>query len=409
MLKLKALKSKAQEMLRREHQQSAQAQPDPKGTQCASPPPGLHPDMVAEVPAESQTIDIDSATSSSDEEASVPRPVNVHRFYEWAYRPASAAQEYTILRTINVGSTGKVQLAHHELTGKHVALKIMKKPKAAYMKYLHREASVQRQLSHRNICRLYDVIDTPHHFVLVQEYLSGGDLFDLVPPNEGCSELRALQYLVQITAAVAHMHARGVVHRDIKPENCVSDEHGVLKLIDFGAASDLCAEPTPAGTVPYMAPEMHSDPEGKEGWDFKAIDIWALGVVYFTLLTGRFPWALACTANSPEYRQYVANDISHRYPWHNLSPSAMHVLRKILHPDPSRRISAPQLQTLLASTIRKLQQFEITAPAPPETPLLKQKLSVTVQIDRKLIRECVPQTKTPRMPHHAMPLCVQGA
>jgi serine/threonine protein kinase len=120
------------------------------------------------------------------------------------------------------------------------------------------------------------------------------------------------------------MHSRNVVHRDIKPENCVADSNGSLKLIDFGAASAANGPSSPAGvcnvahdafvrrispivvshlffggwvnspaflrfagTIPYMAPEMFTVPPGTTpNWDLKAVDIWALGVVYFTLLTG---------------------------------------------------------------------------------------------------------------------------
>eukprot|EP00123_Amoebidium_parasiticum_P013021 comp21714_c0_seq1/m.30681 comp21714_c0_seq1/g.30681 ORF comp21714_c0_seq1/g.30681 comp21714_c0_seq1/m.30681 type:complete len:398 (-) comp21714_c0_seq1:424-1617(-) len=308
---------------------------------------------ASRLPSELATIDIDS--SSSDED--VRSVVDVNRSFESTYRSASAAQEYTIIRTINVGSTAKVQLAYHHNTDKHVALKIMKKPKG-FMRYLHREVSVHRQLSHRNICRLYDVIETPYHFVLVQEYLGGGDLFDLVPPNEGCREVQALTYLEQIVGGVAYMHARGVVHRDIKPENCVCDTDGSLKIIDFGAASSISGPPTPAGTIPYMAPEMFGDPEDAKHWDLKAIDMWAVGVVYFTLLTGRFPWAVANPDKSPEYMQYLNKDYAYRYPWHHVSPQSMFLLQKILCVDPARRVTAPELRRLVQSTLDKVRGTE---------------------------------------------------
>lgn len=180
------------------------------------------------VPFEYDIIDIDSASSStqsssdcislptSDDEATVPAPaphcstIDPDMSFAPTYRPSAAAKEYTLVKTINAGSTAKVQLAIHAPTGQHVALKIMKKSKQ-HIKYMNREVSIHKQLHHENIVGLYDVIETPYHFVLAMEHLGGGDLFDLVPPNEGCGELKALTYLQQIVRPVAHMHTRNVV------------------------------------------------------------------------------------------------------------------------------------------------------------------------------------------------------
>eukprot|EP00124_Ichthyophonus_hoferi_P002486 Ihof_evm5s171 gene=Ihof_evmTU5s171 len=199
--------------------------------------------------------DLDSTSSGSDhdDDCGTTKLVNVQRTYEKSYLPASAALEYIIIRDIGVGSTSKVQLAYHNKTGCQVALKIMKK-QAETVTFLHREVSISLQMDHPNIVRLLDVIETPYHFVLVQEYLGGGDLFDIVLPNQGCSEIQALVHLSQVAKGLAYMHARGVIHRDIKPENCVYDLDGTLKLIDFGASSNAYGSTTPAGTIPYMAP-----------------------------------------------------------------------------------------------------------------------------------------------------------
>ncbi|KNC87355.1 serine/threonine protein kinase [Sphaeroforma arctica JP610] len=296
--------------------------------------------------------------------------VNVSKLFTNEYRSSAAATEYTIIRTINSGSTAKVQLAYHQKTDKHVALKIMAKSKHD-LKYMNREVSIHKQLnelcrvqnlSHQHVAEIYEVIETPHHFVVVMEYLAGGDLFDLVPPNVGCSELQALTYLSQISTAVAHMHRSGVVHRDLKPENCVSDGKGVIKLVDYGAASETTGAMTSAGTIPYMAPEVF-DKSNAPNWNLKAIDVWAIGVLYFTLLTGRFPWAMAAEDRSPEYRMYLDGDLCNKYPWNNFSEESKQIITSALHTDPAKRVTIEEFKASIDKQLYRMQyQTPMAAP-----------------------------------------------
>lgn len=165
------------------------------------------------------------------------------------------------------------------------------------------------------------------------------------------------------------------MHRDIKPENCVSDDEGNLKLIDFGAASAADGTSTPAGTIPYMAPEMFTvGPGAKANWNLKAIDVWAMGVVYFTLLTGRFPWAVANQDKSPEYTEYLQGTLAARYPWNKISADSLHLLERLLCVDAAHRVTASDAAELVDSllvTVRAEQlkparpmMPDVTVPAP---------------------------------------------
>eukprot|EP01134_Creolimax_fragrantissima_P002089 CFRG2089T1 len=308
------------------------------------------------------TPSVSMSRYSSSESYNRRRSVDISKSFTHEYRNSTAATEYTIIRTLNVGSTAKVQLAYHEESDRHVALKIMAKSKHE-MKYMNREVSIHKQLnqicklqnmSHQHIAEIYEVIETPHHFVVVMEYLAGGDLFDLVPPNVGCSEIQALGYLRQITTAVAHLHRSGVVHRDLKPENCVSNGKGIIKLIDYGAATDVTGATTSAGTIPYMAPEMF-DKANASSWNLKAIDVWAVGVLFFTLLTGRFPWAVAVEERSPEYKLFVENTLCHRYPWNSISTGSRRIISSALNMNASERLTIDELKTVIEERLYTLQ------------------------------------------------------
>ncbi|KAH0999027.1 hypothetical protein HUJ05_004399 [Dendroctonus ponderosae] len=199
---------------------------------------------------------------------------------------------YETEKTIGCGGFAKVKLATHLATGEKVAIKIMDKKMLG--DDLHRvslELQALKHLKHDNICQLYQVIETESQFFIIMEYCSGGELFDHIVEKNRLSESESRMFFRQIVSAVAYLHSVGYAHRDLKPENVLLDKQQNLKLIDFG----LCAKPeggmenplhTSCGSPTYAAPELILGQQylGCE------VDVWAMGVLLYTLLTGSLPF-----------------------------------------------------------------------------------------------------------------------
>ena len=141
---------------------------------------------------------------------------------------------------------------------------------------------------------------------MVQEYVSGGDLHRHLPALRR-DHNRVFAVFARIVDAVAHMHSHGFVHNDIKADNILMTKDGVPKLSDFGLACKVGMPLSGAGTKRYMAPELVSDADS--GTDAGASmpasplqDVWSLGVVLFTMLTGEFPWKRAVHSDAQYMR-----------------------------------------------------------------------------------------------------------
>lgn len=147
------------------------------------------------------------------------------------------------------------------------------------------------KIRHENVVQLVEVFDTGKTFYMVLEMCSGGELFDRIEQKDHYSEDEARAVVLQVNAALHHCHEKGVIHRDLKPENLLysrpaPDEN--IKLADFGLAYVLSPDvlvSTACGTPGYIAPEvLNNIGYGKE------VDMWALGVVMFILLSGCPPF-----------------------------------------------------------------------------------------------------------------------
>jgi hypothetical protein len=199
---------------------------------------------------------------------------------------AIIAGRYRLVSLLGRGGMGEVYRADDLTLDQPVALKFLPEGIAitdARLAQFHNELRVARQVSHKNVCRLYDLGDADGRRFLTMEYVDGEDLasslrrFGRMPPD------KAVQIARQLCAGVAAAHERGVLHRDLKPANVMLDGNGDVRITDFGiatAAADAGAEI--AGTPQYMAPELLS---GKPA-SIKS-DIYALGLILFEIFTGR--------------------------------------------------------------------------------------------------------------------------
>ncbi|KNC85783.1 serine/threonine protein kinase [Sphaeroforma arctica JP610] len=263
---------------------------------------------------------------------------------------------YIRTNKISEGAASSIYEAIHVLSNRKVVLKIQSKQRRALVS-LETEVFVSAQVKHPSICQLYAVIDLEDSVIMVCEYLEGPDLFDAVVVDVGLPEYTVRSYIHQLSGAIQYLHHRNIAHRDIKPENVVlSTKTGsTIKLIDFGLSAVLekSTSHTIVGTIPYMSFELVEClglPREKmlakcANIDWKMVDVWALGIVMFTLLTGRFPWGRACM-NSREYVRYL-DDRSTQLPWSSLETSALKLLHMMLEPDPKKRATIDQLVTFM--------------------------------------------------------------
>ena len=198
------------------------------------------------------------------------------------------ASRYQVVQMLGRGGMGIVFRAEDLRLGHPVALKFLTASLAGDPRRLqafHTEVRLARQISHPNVCAVYDIGDTDGHLFLSMEYLEGQDLATLLRQRGALPEVEAVDLARQVCAGLAAVHARGVLHRDLKPANIMVTADGAARLMDFGIAMsgdadepDRVAEGTPA----YMAPEQLVERRVSV-----RSDIYALGLVLYELFTGR--------------------------------------------------------------------------------------------------------------------------
>ncbi|MGH9196072.1 MAG: serine/threonine-protein kinase, partial [Acidimicrobiia bacterium] len=185
---------------------------------------------------------------------------------------------------------GEVYRADDLKLGQPVALKFLPDTLAtdgAMLAHFHREVRTARQVSHPNVCRVFDIGETDGHHFLSMEYIDGEDLASLLRRIGRLPEDKAREISRQLCAGLAAAHDAGVLHRDLKPSNVMIDGRGKARIADFGLAGlaqEFRGSEVPAGTPAYMAPEQLA---GKQA-TVKS-DIYALGLVMDEIFTGKRP------------------------------------------------------------------------------------------------------------------------
>lgn len=198
---------------------------------------------------------------------------------------------YRLRSDLGNGNFAQVKLGMHCLARENVAVKILDKTKLdeKTQKLLSREIASMERLHHPNVIDIFEVVESLTKIFIVIEYAPAGELFHKVLKDGKISEPLSKVYFAQMTSAVAYMHSQSVIHRDIKAENVFIASPTCIKLGDLGFST--CANPddkldTFCGSPPYAAPELFKD-------DFyygPAVDIWALGVLLFFMVTGSMPF-----------------------------------------------------------------------------------------------------------------------
>ncbi|KAF7697231.1 hypothetical protein HF521_005649 [Silurus meridionalis] len=258
---------------------------------------------------------------------------------------ATAADEqphigkYRLLKTIGKGNFAKVKLARHVLTGKEVAVKIIDKTQlnSSSLQKLFREVRIMKLLNHPNIVKLFEVIETEKTLYLVMEYASGGEVFDYLVAHGRMKEKEARAKFRQIVSAVQYCHQKCIVHRDLKAENLLLDADMNIKIADFGFSNEFTLGnklDTFCGSPPYAAPELF---QGKK-YDGPEVDVWSLGVILYTLVSGSLPFD---GQNLKELRERVLRG-KYRIPFY-MSTDCENLLKKFLILNPTKRGSLEQI------------------------------------------------------------------
>ena len=247
------------------------------------------------------------------------------------------AGRYRIAGLLGRGGMGEVYRADDLKLGQPVALKFLSETLArngAALARFHREVSLARQISHRHVCRVFDIGEHAGMHFLSMEYVRGEELSSLLKRVGRLPLEKAIETARQLCAGLAAIHAAGVLHRDLKPANVMVDEHGDVRITDFGIAAlsqDIASEAM-MGTPAYMAPEQFAGGEVTQ-----RSDVYALGLILYETFTGK----RAFTASSlEEVIEAHRTDTAPTSPstWvADLDPLVERVILRCLEKDPERR------------------------------------------------------------------------
>ena len=200
---------------------------------------------------------------------------------------------YEILEILGQGAMGAVYKAKDRELDRWVAIKVVQPElvnSPAILKRFKQELILARQITHRNVVRIFDIGETDGMKFITMEYVDGGDLKSVIVERGKLPPEAAVGIIRQICSALEAAHAEGAVHRDLKPQNIMIDHTGRVVVMDFGIASSkdlpgMTMTGALMGTPEYMSPEQAKG----EKTDMRA-DIFAVGIIFYEMLTGKVPF-----------------------------------------------------------------------------------------------------------------------
>ncbi len=254
------------------------------------------------------------------------------------YVPGNVLSDrYRIVGLLGRGGMGEVYRADDLKLKQAVALKFLPatlNADGAALARFYKEVSVARQISHRHVCRVYDVGEYRGEHFISMEFVRGEELSSLLKRIGRLPQDKAIQVARQLCAGLAAVHERGVLHRDLKPANIMLDEHGEVRITDFGIAA-LATEINRheiSGTPAYMSPEQL---EGHE-LTIKS-DIYSLGLVLYELFTGKKAFEAASLSDLLRLRRSDSTPTSPAQHVPGLDPLIERVIFRCLERDPAQR------------------------------------------------------------------------
>jgi eukaryotic-like serine/threonine-protein kinase len=294
------------------------------------------------------------------------------------------AGRFQVIEELGKGGMGRVYKAYDEKTREKIALKLLKPEIAADEQAIERfgnELRFARKISHRNVCRMYDLGEEKGTHFITMEYVPGENLKSIIRMMGPMSAGKTLHIARQVSEGLAEAHRLGVYHRDLKPQNIMIDREGSVRIMDFGIARSakvkgLTGAGVVVGTPEYMAPEQF---EGKEA-DGRS-DIYALGVILYEMVTGRLPFegetfvsiALKQKTEAPrqpkEFNPQIPDDLSR-------------LILRCLERDREKRIQS--VEDILADLAKIETGVPTTEKVLPSIPATSKQITVSLN-PRKLI------------------------
>uniref|UniRef100_A0A3B4DM08 non-specific serine/threonine protein kinase n=1 Tax=Pygocentrus nattereri TaxID=42514 RepID=A0A3B4DM08_PYGNA len=251
---------------------------------------------------------------------------------------------YDIKALIGRGSFSHVVRVEHRHTRQPFAIKLLEVKGHEGRESCRAELQVLRRVRHANIIRLAEVFETSHRVYLVLELATGGELLERVVARGSFTETDATRALIMVSSGLRYIHTLGIIHRDLKPENLLYYHPGQdsrLIITDFGLDSGCrngrdWALRTLCGTPEYLAPEMVGGrPYGS------AVDMWALGVISYILLSGSMPFDQRSRPRL--FKAILWGSYSfHGEPWSSVSNQAKDFIERLLSLNPEQRMTAEQ-------------------------------------------------------------------
>ncbi len=328
-----------------------------------SPTQSETPSVRAELPASSTAARNAGPRLTADQPTiitgvpPIPAPAasdSTCRILEGRVVPGDRIGHFDLVEFVGGGGMGRVFRAIDTQLGRTVALKILPPGQAGddAVQRFQNEAQSAARLDHDNIARVYYVGEDRGLSYIAFEFVEGINVRLLVERKGPLPLAEAISYTLQVTEALAHADARGVVHRDIKPSNVLITPEGRVKLIDMGlarlrnndaAGADLTQSGVTLGTFDYISPEQARDPRGA---DVRS-DIYSLGCTLFFMLAGRPPFPEGTVLQKLlQHQGDQAPDIREFRP--DLPEDASRLLRKMMAKDPrDRQAGTAELATEL--------------------------------------------------------------
>ena len=245
---------------------------------------------------------------------------------------------YRVISRLGSGGMAEVYLAHDQLLGRQVAVKVLHHHFAEdqeFVERFRREASSAAGLSHPNIVAIFDRGEWNGTYYIAMEYVAGRSLKAIVRESGPLDPVLAIDTVIQILRAARFAHRRGVIHRDLKPHNVILDEEGRARVTDFGIARAGASDMTMTGSI--MGTAQYLSPEQAQGHTVSASsDLYSIGVILYELLTGVVPFE-GETAVAIAFKQVSAiprppSELNPRLP-HSLDTVVLRALAK----DPAQR------------------------------------------------------------------------
>lgn len=276
-----------------------------------------------------------------DTAAQSRKPISSNPSLSGGFVPGTLISDrYRIVALLGLGGMGEVYSSDDLKLGQRVALKFLPEDRGRSENWRERfyaEVRMARQVSHPNVCRVYDVGENNGRLFLSMEYVDGEDLASLLRRIGRLPDDKAVEVAHQLCAGLAAAHRSGVLHRDLKPANVMIDGKGLVRITDFGLAiptTEAGRNAIPAGTPGYFAPESldGAAPSVQS-------DLYALGLVLYELFTGK----RAFTASGLVELRRLQTESSPAPPRtivKSLDPAVERAILRCLDPDPSRRPSS---------------------------------------------------------------------